>query len=315
MKEVNVAMTKKVEKPKRLNWKRLGRTVQIDDVQMESMTCKRKDFSATEDETENCSTSEDNHKRGRFDDDGGVPRDEKRMEAFRIVLDECRLLDVGFSGLWFTWEKGVANTEWANIIRSLRNKDGEEVSEVEEMEMIAKCFFQELFTTGRVVKGLLNDGLVWRVGTGESILINEDAWLLEVPFARDEHADMVIWRGEPSERKTTFLGKKENWKPPNSQSIKINFDALFDYLGLKSASKIVVRNANGEVLASNSHLHMTVGTTFDAEALICFEVVLTGIDLGLTNSANQLAHNLATMGLKKKETLYLMGCVPRYAQR
>ncbi|MBA0662558.1 hypothetical protein Goklo_006655, partial [Gossypium klotzschianum] len=72
------------------------------------------------------------------------------------------------------------------------------------------------------------------------------------------------------ERKTTFVGKKENWKPPNGQSIKINFDALFDCLGLKS--RIVARNANEEVLASNSRLHMTVGTTFDVEALTCFEL-------------------------------------------
>ncbi|MBA0868169.1 hypothetical protein Goshw_009860 [Gossypium schwendimanii] len=126
---------------------------------------------------------------------------------------------------------------------------------------------------------------------------------------------MVIWRDEPSgnrwtilnglpgylkatrspnnaclvvdygrfERNTTFVGKKENWKPPNGQSIKINFDALFDCLGLKSTSRIVARNANEEVLASNSCLHMTVGTTFDVEALTCFEVVLIGIDLGLTD--------------------------------
>lgn len=48
------------------------------------------------------------------------------MEAFHTVLDECQLMDVGFSGLWFTWEqgnlpktnirvrldRGVANVEW-----------------------------------------------------------------------------------------------------------------------------------------------------------------------------------------------------------
>ncbi|MBA0598179.1 hypothetical protein Gorai_007955 [Gossypium raimondii] len=83
------------------------------------------------------------------------------------------------------------------------------------------------------------------------------------------------------ERKTTFVGKKENWKPPKGQSIKINFDALFDCLCLKSTLRIVARNANEKVLASNSCLHMTVGTTFYVEALTCFEVVLTGINLGL----------------------------------
>ncbi|XP_017604249.1 uncharacterized protein LOC108451022 [Gossypium arboreum] len=57
---------------------------------------------------------------------GGLPRDERRMERFRNVLSVCQLTDVGFSGNWFTWEKGnlpetnirerldrrVANKEW-----------------------------------------------------------------------------------------------------------------------------------------------------------------------------------------------------------
>lgn len=38
----------------------------------------------------------------------------------------------------------------SNTIRSLWNKDGEEVNDVEEMENIANCFFHELFTTGWV---------------------------------------------------------------------------------------------------------------------------------------------------------------------
>ncbi|KAK8341636.1 hypothetical protein V6Z12_A08G179200 [Gossypium hirsutum] len=37
---------------------------------------------------------------------GGLPCDERKMENFRIVLVDCELLDVGFSGNWFTWERG-----------------------------------------------------------------------------------------------------------------------------------------------------------------------------------------------------------------
>ncbi|KAA3473894.1 reverse transcriptase [Gossypium australe] len=61
-----------------------------------------------------------------FEKKGGVPRDERRMELFRKVLSECRLMDMGFSRRWFTWERGnlletnirerldrgVANEEW-----------------------------------------------------------------------------------------------------------------------------------------------------------------------------------------------------------
>ncbi|KAA3455484.1 reverse transcriptase [Gossypium australe] len=41
-----------------------------------------------------------------FEKSGGVPREDKRMEAFREVLEECQLEDIGYSGVWFTWEKG-----------------------------------------------------------------------------------------------------------------------------------------------------------------------------------------------------------------
>ncbi|KAA3460602.1 reverse transcriptase [Gossypium australe] len=58
--------------------------------------------------------------------EGGVPRDERRMEVFREVLADCGLMDMGFSGRWFKWERGnlpetnirerldreVANEDW-----------------------------------------------------------------------------------------------------------------------------------------------------------------------------------------------------------
>lgn len=37
---------------------------------------------------------------------GGNLRDKTRMEAFRITLKNCQLVDIGFSGPWFTWERG-----------------------------------------------------------------------------------------------------------------------------------------------------------------------------------------------------------------
>ncbi|KAK5845316.1 hypothetical protein PVK06_001487 [Gossypium arboreum] len=36
----------------------------------------------------------------------GLPWEEDRMEAFRRTLDACQLVDIGFSRLWFTWERG-----------------------------------------------------------------------------------------------------------------------------------------------------------------------------------------------------------------
>ncbi|KAA3454784.1 reverse transcriptase [Gossypium australe] len=61
-----------------------------------------------------------------FEKQGGLPREEKRMEEFRNTLQHCQLFDIGYSGRWFTWERGnlpatnirerldrgVANTNW-----------------------------------------------------------------------------------------------------------------------------------------------------------------------------------------------------------
>lgn len=43
----------------------------------------------------------------------GIPRDERRIEIFRKVLEECQLMDVGYSSNWFTWERG--NSPETNI--------------------------------------------------------------------------------------------------------------------------------------------------------------------------------------------------------
>ncbi|KAA3483544.1 reverse transcriptase [Gossypium australe] len=40
------------------------------------------------------------------------------MEAFKETLEECQLVDIGFSGVWFTWEMGnlgVANEKWFKL--------------------------------------------------------------------------------------------------------------------------------------------------------------------------------------------------------
>ncbi|KAA3464925.1 reverse transcriptase [Gossypium australe] len=60
---------------------------------------------------------------------GGVTKDERQMEEFRKVLAECDLLDLGYIGQKYTWERGnfkdtnirerrdrgVANNEWPNL--------------------------------------------------------------------------------------------------------------------------------------------------------------------------------------------------------
>lgn len=65
-----------------------------------------------------------------FEKVGGVLRDDCRMQIFRKnVLNDCELIDVGYSGTWYTWERGnlsetnirqrldrgVANDAWFNL--------------------------------------------------------------------------------------------------------------------------------------------------------------------------------------------------------
>lgn len=41
-----------------------------------------------------------------FEKEGGLPREERRMEMFNEGLEECCLIDVRFLGSFFTWERG-----------------------------------------------------------------------------------------------------------------------------------------------------------------------------------------------------------------
>ncbi|GMI64383.1 hypothetical protein HRI_000107600 [Hibiscus trionum] len=46
--------------------------------------------------------------------EGGQLRSSGNMEAFRLALEDCGLMDLGFTGQWYTWEKGRHST---NVIR------------------------------------------------------------------------------------------------------------------------------------------------------------------------------------------------------
>lgn len=45
------------------------------------------------------------------------------MEYFREVMNYCELVDLGFSGLWYTWERGdlVENNIRESLDRGLAN--------------------------------------------------------------------------------------------------------------------------------------------------------------------------------------------------
>ncbi|KAH1065446.1 hypothetical protein J1N35_030433 [Gossypium stocksii] len=67
-----------------------------------------------------------------FEKKGGRLRSERQMHAFRSILEDCSLHDLGFVGRWFTWERGkfsdtnirerldrgVATLDWINFFPS-----------------------------------------------------------------------------------------------------------------------------------------------------------------------------------------------------
>lgn len=54
------------------------------------------------------------------------------------------------------------------------------------------------------------------------------------------------------ERALTKLGDVPKWEPSKGECIKINFDAAFDRVHFRSGSRVVTRNAQGQVIASRS---------------------------------------------------------------
>ncbi|KAA3469148.1 reverse transcriptase [Gossypium australe] len=59
------------------------------------------------------------------------------------------------------------------------------------------------------------------------------------------------------------------WRHPPGQTVKINFDGVFDERRSQSASGVVVGDMNGHVLLTKTGLHNGVASAFAAEAIAC----------------------------------------------
>ncbi|PPR92852.1 hypothetical protein GOBAR_AA27817 [Gossypium barbadense] len=84
------------------------------------------------------------------------------------------------------------------------------------------------------------------------------------------------------------------WGNPSRSVIKINFDIAFDIYSSRSTSGIRARNMAGQKLKARFQY-------------ITFTYTL--------RSANSLAHVLAKESFKRKESLYLIGNVPKHAKQ
>ncbi|KAK5792990.1 hypothetical protein PVK06_034124 [Gossypium arboreum] len=121
-------------------------------------------------------------------------------------------------------------------------------------------------------KGLIKEGLGWRVGTGENILINEDAGL---PGAANYKICYPIFNTNITTMASLIDNTNREWR---EELIRNTFEAhdadriLRIPLALDEHTDIVIWH--GEPLA--------VGTTFDAETIACYDAVLIGLEMGYT---------------------------------
>ncbi|MBA0783842.1 hypothetical protein Gotri_001492 [Gossypium trilobum] len=110
------------------------------------------------------------------------------------------------------------------------------------------------------------------------------------------------------------------WCPLVGSIVNLNFDVAFDESRAKSVSRVVVRNASGEVFAFKTVVNGEVAFSFAVEVLACLQAVFMGkqniqqqkqsfhqIAFQHTYiSANLMAHNLAREAMKEDSRAYLI---------
>ncbi|KAK8496773.1 hypothetical protein V6N13_000141 [Hibiscus sabdariffa] len=71
-----------------------------------------------------------------------------------------------------------------------------------------------------------------------------------------------------------------SWSPPLENFVKANFDASFIPHDNRSGTGIIIRNSNGEIMASCVHPNSDILNATFAEALACEQAMLFSCDLG-----------------------------------
>jgi ribonuclease HI len=75
--------------------------------------------------------------------------------------------------------------------------------------------------------------------------------------------------------------KKVHWCPPPDGVIKVNFDVAFEIETYQGASGMVLRNAQGQVIAAKCKQYGSIPDTLTAEAYAYRDAMLMIKDLGL----------------------------------
>ncbi|KAK5818320.1 hypothetical protein PVK06_023255 [Gossypium arboreum] len=127
-----------------------------------------------------------------------------------------------------------------------------------------------------LVSDLINEvNKTWKVGLIDNTFREDLARKIkQIPLASVAHEDFQVWKGEPSD--ASMVPKSIERR----LSVAIYFDAAFDQQLSRSVSGLVVRNEEGEILASKSVIHSNIATPFAAEAHAGLQALLLGISMG-----------------------------------
>ncbi|MBA0842369.1 hypothetical protein Goarm_002197, partial [Gossypium armourianum] len=147
-------------------------------------------------------------------------------------------------------------------------------------------------------RGLLEKGICWRVGKGDKFSIeigNGSPGCLEEDRVTNVVSSTARFglsgpKGTKiSMREIYVLGDRNLTKrcivserrPPENQTIHINFDAAYNPQQFRSASGLIAKNDSGKVLVSKSLLEKKVASLFTAKACVCSQAVRLGISNGV----------------------------------
>ncbi|MBA0680160.1 hypothetical protein Goari_011873 [Gossypium aridum] len=75
----------------------------------------------------------------------------------------------------------------------------------------------------------------------------------------------------------------DQWKPPQTPWVKLNFDATYKAQLNKSCSGFIIRNEKGEVMGSGITLHSNILDVGLAEAVACYQGLLFAKEMGFVN--------------------------------
>ncbi|KAK5835945.1 hypothetical protein PVK06_011669 [Gossypium arboreum] len=249
------------------------------------------------------------------------------MSAFREVLEECELNDLGFSGQWFTWKRG----------RLFSNNIKERLDKVVAIQS-GGIFFQDIGVVYTVVingrhgeefqphRGLrqgdpLSSYLFLICAKGFSCLLaltKAEGRISATKLGRVEETISHLFRDSPSRSRVisywaiwynrnkiyhervyeqapevvgfvkaycieiNTLGvllrqvqvvDSSEWKPPENGTIKVNFNASFNYHTRKSCLGVIARNNEGLVMAACTFPWENISDPVMAEARACLQAI------------------------------------------